>query len=99
LEKILEGGLIMLVRVCDICGSRKNVSQRSYKIGDYIDPVEGRRTEIRTVDLCKDCEFEVLRKFVDSLANKNSAEFLRINATIVEIIDRMIKERRKDEKD
>jgi len=89
----------MLVRVCDICGSQKNVSQRSYKIGDYIDPVEGRRTEIRAVDLCKDCEFEVLRKFVDSLANKNSAEFLRINATIVEIIDRMIKERRRNEED
>jgi len=46
-----------LVKVCDICGSSKDVSTRRYAFDDQVDLAGGRSEDIcETYDLCVICE-------------------------------------------
>jgi len=46
-----------LVKVCDICGSSKNVNTRQYAFDDQVDIAGGRCEDVyETYDLCLACE-------------------------------------------
>jgi hypothetical protein len=76
--------------VCDVCGTRKDVSKVSFAVGRYTDAAGSSEDEVETFDLCLLHNKEVLATAISKRQERSEIYKYDINNIIVGIIKKRI---------